>query len=102
MSIWDESCITYAVSVRTPDSILRLTGRDAWALQHLMQAGEKGVTPIQRPAPRWSAYVHNLRKQGFDIETVYEEHGGRYGGQHGRYILHTPCERIGGMSYVDA
>jgi hypothetical protein len=41
-----------------------VAGRDAWALSELIKAGEKGCTPVNNPAPRWSAYVHNLRKVG--------------------------------------
>jgi len=39
------------------------------------------------PAPRWSAYVHNLRESGVEIETVTEPHGGDFAGHHGRYVL---------------
>lgn len=65
-----------------------VTGRYAWTLQHLVNSGKRGVTPIERPAPRWSHYVHILRKEhGFDIETVEEKHGGEFAGMHGRYVL---------------
>ena len=65
-----------------------LVGRYAWTLQHLISAGSKGVTPIERPAPRWSHYVFWLRKeQGFNIETIEERHGGPFPGNHGRYVL---------------
>ncbi|ARJ65054.1 hypothetical protein WV31_04940 [Magnetospirillum sp. ME-1] len=67
----------------------RLTGRDLWAFDHLHKAGSKGCTPIDTPGPRWSAYVHNLRKMGLDIETVWENHGGPYPGKHARYVLAT-------------
>lgn len=62
-------------------------GRDAWALDALVRAGKKGVTPISHPAPRWSAYIHNLRKEGLVIDTLYEKHGGRFPGIHGRYVM---------------
>lgn len=64
-------------------------GRDEWALQQLMQMGELGCTPIHNPAPRWSSYVHNLRRLGVDIETLHESHGGPYPGHHARYILRS-------------
>ena len=38
-----------------------VTGRDAFALDELLAGGLKGCTPITRPAPRWSAFVHALR-----------------------------------------
>ncbi len=68
---------------------LTLEGREAWALGKLIEAGEEGVTPIEQPAPRWSAYVHNLRKLGLTIETVHEAHGGPFPGHHARYVLRS-------------
>lgn len=65
------------------------TGRDAWALRALLGAGERGCTAIDHVGPRWSAYVHKLRRAGLDIETVDERHGGPFPGRHGRYILRT-------------
>jgi hypothetical protein len=44
-----------------------------------------------RPAPRWSHYVDILRdREGPDIVTIEERHGGPYAGRHGRYQLRTP------------
>lgn len=62
-------------------------GRDAWALDRLREAGPRGCTPIDQPAPRWSAYVFNLRVLGVPIETVTEAHGGEFSGTHARYVL---------------
>jgi hypothetical protein len=62
-------------------------GREAWALNRLTEAGRKGCTPIEQPAPRWSAYVHRLRALGVPIETRHEPHGGAFAGTHGRYVL---------------
>ena len=62
-------------------------GRDAWALDQLREARPDGCTPITHPAPRWSAYVFNLRAMGVPIETVTESHGGEFAGNHGRYVL---------------
>ena len=64
-------------------------GREAWALARLIEAGDKGVTPLQYPAPRWSAYVFKLRQAGLVIETVHEAHFGPFAGHHGRYVLRT-------------
>lgn len=64
-------------------------GRDAWALQELTNAGQSGCTPIVEPAPRWSAYVFNLRRVGIHIETVHEPHQGQFPGTHARYVLRS-------------
>ncbi len=70
-------------------------GRDAWALDRLCEAGPKGCTPKEQPAPRWSAYVHNLRGLGVPIETVTEPHGGEFAGHHGRYVLRAHVSKGG-------
>jgi hypothetical protein len=67
--------------------VLRLVGRDAWALMELVRCGPRGCTPIDNPGPRWSAYIHNLRKVAFAIVTVTEPHGGSFAGTHARYVL---------------
>ncbi len=79
-------------TVQTPDNrLFRITvkGRDLWALEALMRAGPIGCTPITNPAPRWSAYVHNLRALGVAIETLTEPHSGPFSGSHGRYVLRS-------------
>ena len=63
-------------------------GREAWALLALMAAEERGCTPIDTPGPRWSGYVHDLRKLGV-IETIRERHGGAFPGDHARYVLRS-------------
>ena len=68
---------------------LRISGRDAWALQELVSAAQRGCTPIDNPAPRWSAYVFNLRRMGFDIQTIHEPHKGPFPGTHARYVLRS-------------
>ena len=67
-------------------------GRDLWALERLIRAGAAGCTPITEPGPRWSSYVHKLRRAGIRIETRYEPHGGPYPGNHARYILRSRVE----------
>lgn len=81
---------------------LTARGRDAWALAELVTAGADGLTPISRPAPRWSHYTWKLRKQGVDIETITELHGGAYAGHHARYVLRSPVEIIETKTAVDA
>ena len=76
-----------------------VTGRPLWTLQQIVRAGARGVTPIERPAPRWSHCVHQLRAIGLDIETIREEHGGDFPGHHGRYVLRSPVAIEGG-AYV--
>ena len=83
----------------TGPETVTLTGRELWALRMLMAAGARGVMPIERPAPRWSHYVHQLRALGLDIETIREEHGGDFPGHHGRYVLRSPVAIAGG-AYV--
>lgn len=77
----------------TPDAGMPFTvtvkGRDRWALEALMRAGSKGCTPIDAPAPRWSAYVHKLRQLGVEIVTLHEAHGGDFAGHHARYVLRS-------------
>jgi len=71
-------------------------GREAWALLELVEAGQKGCTPIDNPAPRWSHYVWLLRGHGFLIETVDESHSGPFAGSHARYVLHDRVSLSGG------
>jgi len=71
-----------------------ISGRDLWTLERLMEAGATGCTPIEQPAPRWSAYVHRLRGMGVVIETIIEPHGGEFRGHHGRYVLGCTVERV--------
>ena len=73
----------------------KVYGRDAWGLSELISAGNKGCTPIDNPAPRWSAYIHALRtERGLHIETVTELHGGQFSGHHARYVLHSQVQII--------
>lgn len=62
-------------------------GRFAWMLQTLVEAGDRGVTSLENPAPRISHYVFVLRKEGVSIESVEERHSGPYAGRHVRYRL---------------
>lgn len=80
-----------AFTITNPDGSRRtieLNGRNAWTLARLIEAGKQGCTPITDPAPRWSGYIHKLRrKYGLDIETIHESHGGPFAGRHARYVL---------------
>jgi hypothetical protein len=78
-----------------PDPLrLAFRGRVAWTLGALIDAGPRGVTPLERPAPRWSAYVHTLRKAGVIVDTIEEPHAGAYRGWHGRYILRSDVRTV--------
>ena len=68
---------------------VEMKGRDLWALHELAKAGPKGCTPVDNPAPRWSGYVFNLRRMGFEIETIHEGHKGAFPGTHARYVLRS-------------
>lgn len=71
-------------------------GRDGWALLHLIAAGSKGLTTIERPAPRWSHYIFKLRRAGIVIHTEDESHAGSFAGHHGRYRLISNVSVSGG------
>lgn len=83
----------------TPDfglpRVVVLAGRQAWTLEQLADAGSRGCTPSEYPAPRWSAYVHELRKLDIPIETIMEPHAGAYPGEHGRYVLRARVRKGG-------
>lgn len=66
-----------------------IRGRDAWALSELIAGGLVGITPIERPAPRWSHYCWKLRRAGIHIDTIDEKHGGAFAGTHARYLLRS-------------
>jgi hypothetical protein len=81
--------------------VVTARGRDAWALLELKAANDNGCTPIDHPGPRWSGYVHKLRKAGIVIETIREMHDGPFASQHARYVLRsliTILEKKGGKS----
>jgi len=85
------SCGTpYIVKTTEGDTFqIAVNGRVHWALDQLRKAGIAGCTPIDNPAPRWSAYIFDLREMGVEIETITEPHGGDYAGHHGRYVLRS-------------
>lgn len=82
--------VTFRLDAEGPAFTVK--GRMAWALHALVEAGERGCTPVDRPAPRWSDYIFKLRKAGLAIETLDEAHGGAYSGSHGRYVLRSPVQ----------
>lgn len=88
-----------ALTVETPAGRIAISARQQRrALAALIRAGSNGVTALELSswAYRLGAYVHTLRHDyGLTIETLREPHEG---GWHGRYVLHTPCQIIGGVA----
>jgi hypothetical protein len=88
-----------ALTVVTPAGRIAVNARQPRrALAALINAGSDGVTALELSswAYRLGAYVHTLRHDyGLAIETLREPHDG---GWHGRYVLHTPCQIIGGAA----
>jgi hypothetical protein len=82
--------ILFTITDRPELGHLEAIGRDAWALLNLLRLGVAGCTPIDTLGPRWSQYVHKLRKLGVDIETIDEPHGGPFPGILARYVLRSP------------
>ena len=88
-----------ALTVDTPAGRIAISARQPKrALAALISAGSQGVTALELSswAYRLGAYVHTLRHDyGLAIETLREPHKG---GWHGRYVLHTPGQIIGGAA----
>jgi hypothetical protein len=70
-------------------SRLTFSGRQAWMLRRLINAGAAGITLLDSPARRCSHYLYMLRKAGLNISTTREPHEGPFPGMHGRYRLET-------------
>lgn len=82
---------------------ITLKGRDRWALENLMAAGEQGCTPIEHPGPRWSAYTFNLRREyRIEIDTITERHEGPFSGSHARYVARSKIEQVAIAPMEDA
>ena len=80
----------YTVKTTSGDVFyIAVSGRVRWALDQLRTAGKSGCTPIDNPAPRWSAYIFDLRSMGVEIVTLHEPHAGEFAGTHGRYVLRS-------------
>lgn len=100
---WPERAFTLHELDEAPRVIV-VKGRDRWALEALMAAGPKGCTPIHSPAPRWAAYIFNLREAGVRIDTITETHAGPFPGHHARYVLRsavTPGRETGMAALVE-
>lgn len=69
--------------------LLTLSGRNGQTMHMLHKAGQAGITSLEMPALRLSAHIHSLRKMGFEISTVRENHEGDYPGHHARDRLES-------------
>ena len=72
----------------------KLTKRAEFFLGEMIEAGPTGITTNDYPGGRVGDAVHNRRKAGVRIETQYEQHGGEFAGQHGRYVLPSRVIRL--------
>ena len=90
---WGKATFTIEPA-KLPACSITIPGRDRWALECLMAAGDAGCTPIDTPGPRWSGYVHILRQLGVVIDTVTEPHAGPFKGTHARYVLRCAVGRV--------
>jgi hypothetical protein len=89
------ACAAYVLHDTADPVRILVSGRNRWALECLILAGDRGCTPIEIIGPRVSAYVFNLRKMGVRIETLTEPHGGAFAGHHARYVLRSTVTREG-------
>lgn len=81
--------LTLTVKVQPGGQTVHLEGRAAWAMKQLINAGARGVTPLDLPTGvRMAHYIFLLRRH-FVISTRHESHGGDFGGTHARYTLET-------------
>lgn len=72
-----------------------LTGRAAWSLRLLIEAGAEGLTSADvPPGVRLAALVHKLRAAGVPVKARVETHGGPFAGWHSRYGLAAPVEEV--------
>lgn len=79
----------------TPETILIiLYGRDRWALECLIVAGDRGCTPIELPAPRWSTFIRHLRASGLKIDRLVEAQMNGNRGRRVRYVLRSHVARL--------
>ena len=83
------------LTAATPLTIpLILTKRAEFFLEEMLGAGAEGITTIAYPGVRVGDAIHKLRKAGVVIDTAYEQHGGEFAGNHGRYILRSKVVRL--------
>ena len=79
-----------------------LRGRERWAMERLIWAGNAGVSSFDNIGPRTSHYIFKLRGYGFAIQTELEAHGGDFPGHHARYRLHSKVSIVAEAGRVAA
>ena len=84
--------VTMRVRILPDGPTIRVNGREAWTLRRLIDAGAKGISGFDQIGPRLSAYIFDLKRLGFSIETQHEKHGGQFPGNHARYVLRSAVE----------
>jgi len=92
-----EACgsIRFSVSPAEGGPIaIALSGRSAWMLNHLIEAGLMGITAADHPGARIAAYVHKLKRRGIPISTALEANRGGWTGTHARYRLACAAPRV--------
>jgi hypothetical protein len=86
---------TVTVRIEPDGRTKRLDGRAAWMMRKLVDAGRRGVSPLDLPAGiRVAHYIFLIRREGFIVSTEHESHGGSFPGTHARYRLETPVTII--------
>ncbi|MER9533016.1 hypothetical protein NKI89_24865 [Mesorhizobium sp. M0309] len=82
---------TVTVRIEPDGRTKRLANRAAWMMRKLVEAGARGVTPLDLPTGvRVAHYIFLIRREGFIVSTAHESHGGDFCGTHARYRLETP------------
>lgn len=86
---------TLAVRIEGEENPRTFSGRPAWLLERLLDAGSAGITTAELPpGVRASHYVMLLRRAGLNIETKHEGHSGPFAGRHGRYICKSRLQVV--------
>lgn len=89
--------------VRIGEREIALSGRQAWAIDKLIEAGPAGLTTADLPPGlRWSEYIRKLRRAGVSVDMTEERHGGAFKGTHGRYRLSATVETVAVVHKQDA
>lgn len=90
---------TVTVRIEPDGRTKRLEGRAAWMMTKLVEAGKRGVSPLDLPTGvRVAHYVFLLRREGFVVSTEHESHGGPFPGTHALYRLETEVTIVDDMS----
>lgn len=90
---------TVMVRIEPDGGTKRLDGRAAWMMRTLVEAGRRGVSPLDLPTGvRVAHYIFLLRREGFIVSTEHESHGGPFPGTHALYRLETEVTILDDMA----